>query len=238
MAKLSDAYKTITKDNFPPRMEISFIGEKRQTLSYERVEWDIDGERRGLRYGENPEQEAALYRLTAGNLQLGDVVALEPGRPLVSAVELASSRASTPARPTSPTPIPGSTSSDTWRTLPAPSLSNTTIRAGVAVAPTLFEAYHKAYFADRVAAFGGCVVVNRTLDAETAAMILESYVEVVVAPDFGPGVLDAFKSKPNIRVLQIRDIGQPRELCRRPRGRLQEPHRRRRRCPVVLRSPG
>ena len=58
------AYKTIMDDNFPPRMEISFIEDdgRRQTLSYEKESWLIDGVRKGLRYGENPGQEAASTR--------------------------------------------------------------------------------------------------------------------------------------------------------------------------------
>jgi phosphoribosylaminoimidazolecarboxamide formyltransferase/IMP cyclohydrolase len=61
---LKEAYKTIEADHFAPRMEISFIdGDKRDTLSYEKVTWNIGGEEKGLRYGENPGQEAALYRL-------------------------------------------------------------------------------------------------------------------------------------------------------------------------------
>ncbi len=209
MAKLSDAYKTINKDNFPPRMEISFSdtdGSNRQTLSYERVEWDIDGEKRGLRYGENPEQEAALYRLNGGNLQLGDVIALEAGRPLASAVELLQS-GKHPGKTNLTDADAGLNILRYLADRPCAVIIKHNNPCGVAVGSTLFEAYHKAYFADRVAAFGGCVVVNRTLDSETAAMILESYVEVVVAPDFGPGVIDAFKTKPNIRVMHIRDIG-------------------------------
>jgi phosphoribosylaminoimidazolecarboxamide formyltransferase/IMP cyclohydrolase len=208
MAKLSDAYKTINKDNFPPKMEISFSendGSRRQTLSYERVEWDIDGEKRGLRYGENPEQEAALYRLSGGNLQLGDVVALEAGRPLASAVELLQS-GKHPGKTNLTDADAGLNILRYLADRPCAVIIKHNNPCGVAVGATLYEAYHKAYFADRVAAFGGCVVVNRTLDSETAAMILESYVEVVVAPDFAPGVIDAFKTKPNIRVMHIRDI--------------------------------
>jgi phosphoribosylaminoimidazolecarboxamide formyltransferase/IMP cyclohydrolase len=207
--KLSDAYKTINKDNFPPKMEISFSerdGSGRQSLSYERVEWDIDGEKRGLRYGENPDQEAALYRLTAGNLQLGDVVALEAGRPLASAAALLQS-GKHPGKTNLTDADAGLNILRYLADRPAVVIVKHNNPCGAAVGATLFEAYHKAYFADRVAAFGGCVVVNRTLDLETTKQILESYVEVVVAPDFGPGVIDAFKSKPNIRVMQIRDIG-------------------------------
>ena len=207
--KLSDAYKTINKDSLPPRMEISFLGEageNRQTLSYHRVEWEVEGEKRGLRYGENPDQEAALYRLTGGNLQLGDVVALEAGRPLASAVALLQS-GKHPGKTNLTDADAGLNILRYFADRPCVVIIKHNNPCGVALGSTLFEAYHKAYFADRVAAFGGCVVVNRTLDVETTRQILESYVEVVVAPDFGPGVLELFKTKPNIRVMQIRDIG-------------------------------
>jgi phosphoribosylaminoimidazolecarboxamide formyltransferase/IMP cyclohydrolase len=43
------AYKTIMDDHFSPRMEISFIEDdgRRQTLSYEKASWLIDGVRKG-----------------------------------------------------------------------------------------------------------------------------------------------------------------------------------------------
>ena len=81
---LKKAYRTIMDDHFPPRMEISFIdGEQRTTLGYEKVTWVVGEVEKGLRYGENPGQEAALYRLTAGNLMIGEaellrVVGLAP----------------------------------------------------------------------------------------------------------------------------------------------------------------
>ena len=89
---LKAAYKTIMDDHFTPRMEISFIdGEARQTLVYEKASWVIDGTDKGLRYGENPGQEAALYRLVNGNLALGEVTSIQPGRYLASDVELVQS---------------------------------------------------------------------------------------------------------------------------------------------------
>ena len=64
MKDLKQAYKTIEADNFAPKMEISFIdGDKRNTLCYEKVLWNIDGVEKGLRYGEDPGQQAALYRV-------------------------------------------------------------------------------------------------------------------------------------------------------------------------------
>ncbi|MCU0561623.1 MAG: IMP cyclohydrolase, partial [Desulfobacterales bacterium] len=66
---LKKMYRTIMDDRFPPRMEISFIeAANRQTLVYEKAAWVIDGVEKGLRYGENPGQEAALYKLVNGNL--------------------------------------------------------------------------------------------------------------------------------------------------------------------------
>ena len=83
------AYRRIMDDHFPGGMEISFVGEDgRQTLVYEKATWAIDGEEKGLRYGENPGQEAALYRLVNGNLVLGGVAMIAPGRSLASDIEL------------------------------------------------------------------------------------------------------------------------------------------------------
>ncbi len=82
MKDLKSAYRRIMEDHFPDRMEISFVGESgRQTLFYEKATWVLDGEEKGLRYGENPGQEAALYRLVNGNLTLGEAHH-DPARPL------------------------------------------------------------------------------------------------------------------------------------------------------------
>ena len=89
MKDLKEAYKTIEADHFAPAMEISFIdGANRQTFHYEKVTWNIGGEEKGLRYGENPGQEAALYKLVNGNLVLGDVEMLQAGQYLASVPEL------------------------------------------------------------------------------------------------------------------------------------------------------
>ena len=89
MKDLKAAYKTIEADHLAPQMEISFIdGGKRQTFQYEKVTWNIGGEEKGLRYGENPGQEAALYKLVNGNLVLGDVEMLQAGQYLASVPEL------------------------------------------------------------------------------------------------------------------------------------------------------
>ncbi len=204
---LKAAYRTIMDDHFPQHMEISFVetNGKRQTLSYEKASWRIDGVEKGLRYGENPGQEAALYRLTNGNLTLGDVTAIQPGRHLASNVELLQSGKH-----------PGKTNiTDTDNALnilrylmdsPCAVIVKHNNPCGVALGNSIAEAYHKANWADRLAAFGGAIALNRTCDKETANLINENYAEVVVAPDFEEGVLDLFAKKKNLRVMQITNM--------------------------------
>jgi len=74
------------------------------------------------------------------------------------------------------------------------------------VGSSLQDAYYKANKADRLAAFGGCIAVNRELDVDTAKMIAANYAEVVVAPEFAPGVMEIFATKKNLRVMRIRNM--------------------------------
>lgn len=199
-------YRTINADAFPRAMEIAFIeDDRRQTLVYEKVVWTIDGEERGLRYGENPDQQAALYRLVNGNLTLGEVECVRPGRYLASDVELLQSG----KHPGKINITDADSALNILRYLggqPASVIIKHNNPCGVAIADSLAESYRKAYLADRVAAFGGAVAVNRELDRETAEQIAESYSEVVVAPEFADGVLDLLASRKNLRVMRIRNI--------------------------------
>ncbi|MBQ4440277.1 MAG: IMP cyclohydrolase [Kiritimatiellae bacterium] len=206
MKDLKAAYKTIEAEHFAPKMEISFIdGDKRETLAYEKVTWNIGGEDKGLRYGENPGQEAALYRLAGGNLQLGEVEFVQGGDYLASVPELLQSGKH-----------PGKTNiTDTDNALnilryltdkPCAVIVKHNNPCGVAVGSTLAEAYFRANKADRLAAFGGAIALNRECDVETARLIAENYAEVVVAPDFKPGVMDIFAQKKNLRVFRIKNM--------------------------------
>jgi phosphoribosylaminoimidazolecarboxamide formyltransferase/IMP cyclohydrolase len=53
------------------------------------------------------------------------------------------------------------------------------------------------YMADRVAAFGGCIALNKAVDKATAEAIASQYAEVVVAPEFEEGVIDILGSRKN-----------------------------------------
>ena len=77
---------------------------------------------------------------------------------------------------------------------------------GAARAGTLAEAYRRAHLADRLAAFGGAIALNREVDLATAELIVETYAEVVAAPEFAPGVMDRFSRWKNLRVMRIADM--------------------------------
>ncbi|MFA6306208.1 MAG: IMP cyclohydrolase [Patescibacteria group bacterium] len=203
---LKKMYKTIMDDHFPPKMEISFVdGKKRQTLFYEKATWTIDGVEKGLRYGENPGQEAALYKLTNGNLVLGETQTILPGNCLASDIELLQSGKH-----------PGKTNlTDADNALnilryftdtPTVVIVKHNNPCGVAQDESLERAYIKANMADRVAAFGGCIALNRAVDLATAEAINMQYAEVVVAPEFETGVMDIFAKKKNLRVIRIENI--------------------------------
>jgi phosphoribosylaminoimidazolecarboxamide formyltransferase/IMP cyclohydrolase len=193
-------------DHFPERMEISFVfGERRSTLVYEKVSWVIDGVRKGLRYGENPGQEAALYRLVNGNLALAEVKTIAPGRYLVSDVEILQSG----KHPGKINLTDADNALNILRYLPerpTAAIMKHNNPSGVAVAGSLLEAYLKADLADHVAAFGGCIALNRPVDVPTAEAISERYAEVVVAPEYEEGTVNVLARRKNLRILRIDNV--------------------------------
>jgi phosphoribosylaminoimidazolecarboxamide formyltransferase/IMP cyclohydrolase len=203
---LKRAYHTVMDDHFPERMEISFVfGERRSTLVYEKVSWVIDGVRKGLRYGENPGQEAALYRLVNGNLALAEVKTIAPGRYLVSDVEILQSG----KHPGKINLTDADNALNILRYLPerpTAAIMKHNNPSGVAVAGSLLEAYLKADLADHVAAFGGCIALNRPVDVPTAEAISERYAEVVVAPEYEEGTVNVLARRKNLRILRIDNV--------------------------------
>jgi phosphoribosylaminoimidazolecarboxamide formyltransferase/IMP cyclohydrolase len=80
---------------------------------------------------------------------------------------------------------------------------------GAAVGDTLLEAYRKALECDPLSAFGGVIVVNRPVEAETAAAIAEQFVEVLFAPGYGEGALEVLSRKRDVRLLEDEERRQP-----------------------------
>jgi phosphoribosylaminoimidazolecarboxamide formyltransferase / IMP cyclohydrolase len=76
---------------------------------------------------------------------------------------------------------------------------------GVAVGATLEEAYDKALAADPVSAYGGIVVLNRTVDGALGRKLAQQFVEVLYAPGYDEGALDALREKQNTRILVDRE---------------------------------
>ncbi len=210
---LRRAYHTIVDDPFPEQMEISFVWEgRRSTLIYEKVSWVVDGVRQGLRYGENPGQEAALYRLINGNLTLGEVTTIAPGRYLVSDAELLQSG----KHPGKINLTDADNALNILRYLtdrPAAAIIKHNNPSGVAMAGSLVDAYLKADLADHVAAFGGCIALNRPVDQATAQAISERYAEVVVAPEYEEGAVGILARRPNLRILRVANMARLSEFA-------------------------
>ncbi|MDB5939684.1 MAG: phosphoribosylaminoimidazolecarboxamide formyltransferase / cyclohydrolase [Polaromonas sp.] len=74
---------------------------------------------------------------------------------------------------------------------------------GVAAGADALEAYSKAFKTDPTSAFGGIIALNRTVDGRAALQISKQFVEVLMAPSFTPEALEVFKTKVNVRILQI-----------------------------------
>ena len=210
MSDIKKMYSTILGDHFPMEMTISF-GD--QQLVYRKRTWKIaqeDGsvDERGIRYGENPDQEAALYELINGNLSLGDCGFIEPGNGLVAAI--------TAADMLQVGKHPGKinlTDIDNDLNIlkylmdrPAAVILKHNNPCGAASGSSIANAFDRANRADRIAAFGGAVVLNQPCDKDTAELLAENYLEVVCAPEFEEGSLEIISQRANLRVIKIARI--------------------------------
>ncbi len=211
MKQMKEMYKKIIGDSFPEQISISF-GE--QTLIYKKRTWQIKNEQtgeievRGLRYGENPDQEAALYELVNGNLVLGGCKYIEPGHGLVSSInEQDMIQAGKHPGKINLTDIDNSLNILKFlMSKPASVIVKHNNPCGVAYGDTIEDAFTKALRADRLAAFGGCVSLNRPIDKATAEALSKQYLEVVCAPSFEEGTIDILSKRKNLRIIQIARI--------------------------------
>jgi phosphoribosylaminoimidazolecarboxamide formyltransferase/IMP cyclohydrolase len=208
MAELKEMYRTVMDDHFPETMTIAF-GD--QILTYRKRAWKIPDDKtgelieKGLRYGENPGQEAALYELVDGNLTLGDCRFIEPGMALVSSItEAEMLQAGKHPGKTNLTDLDNGLNILRYLdTRPAAVILKHNNPCGAAHGDSLAEAYDRANMADRIAAFGGCVVFNQPVDKATAELLAANYLEVVAAPDYEAGTVEILKQRANLRIIQI-----------------------------------
>lgn len=208
---LKKMYRTVMDDHFPPDLKITF-GD--QTLVYKKRSWMIPDEKsgelieKGLRYGENPGQEAALYELVNGNLVLGDCRFIEPGKGLVSSIPVEDMiQVGKHPGKTNLTDLDNAINIIKYLSeKPAVVIVKHNNPCGVAYGANASEAYVRANMADRIAAFGGCAVFNRALDKGTAELVSQNYLEVVGAPDFEEGAIEILTKSANLRIVKINSI--------------------------------
>lgn len=150
-----------------------------------------------LRYGENPHQQAQLYRSPV----------MRPG--VVSAQQIHGKQLSY------------NNINDTNAAYecvaefdpafgPACVILKHANPSGVAQAKTLEAAYRAALACDPVSAFGGIVAVNTVLDAASARAIVEIFTEVIIAPAITDEALEIVRAKKNLRLLVAGSLPDPR----------------------------
>jgi phosphoribosylaminoimidazolecarboxamide formyltransferase / IMP cyclohydrolase len=156
-----------------------------------------------LRYGENPHQTGARYR-EIGKHSWWDDVQQHAGMAL-SYLNLFDADAA-------------------WALVhdlgdqPAVAIIKHANPCGVAVADTLADAYQRAFECDERSAFGGIVALNRPIDTATVErMVAAAQADVVIAPGYEPGTIEALQAKrkntrlleapaPTIEKLQLRQL--------------------------------
>jgi phosphoribosylaminoimidazolecarboxamide formyltransferase/IMP cyclohydrolase len=151
----------------------AFVG-----LAYEKVE--------DLRYGENPHQRGALFREAAGPGVLGGAEVLQ-GKQMSFNNWL-----------------------DAWAAydlaLALPDGACVIVKhnnpCGVAVRPSLGDAYRAAFACDEVSAFGGIVAFAGEVDVDVAEAMREVFTEVVIAAGYTDDALAAFAERGNLRVVR------------------------------------
>jgi phosphoribosylaminoimidazolecarboxamide formyltransferase/IMP cyclohydrolase len=74
---------------------------------------------------------------------------------------------------------------------------------GVAIGKDVYDAYNKMHASDPVSIFGGIVAINSTVDVATAREMNNTFLEIVMAPDFTAEALSELQTKKNLRVIKI-----------------------------------
>jgi phosphoribosylaminoimidazolecarboxamide formyltransferase / IMP cyclohydrolase len=182
-------YRTARDEDLPLSLKLT-IGDK--VFEYSKVQWRVEGRMRGLRYGTNPHQKAALYRPEKSKGGIGNVNWVKWGKDGPSATNIEDGSH-------------GMRIVGYFRE-PAVAVMKHLNPSGVSVAreqDSLNQVYVRARDSDSRAAFGSVVVFNSPVDRMTAEEIMKSFVEVVYAPEYRSEALPVFESKKDIRVGEI-----------------------------------
>ena len=76
---------------------------------------------------------------------------------------------------------------------------------GAAIGDSVEDAYQKALECDPISAFGGIVAFNQKVDAKTAKIMKELFLEVIIAPDFDQDAVEILKQKKNLRLVKVNE---------------------------------
>ncbi|MCH5319138.1 MAG: bifunctional phosphoribosylaminoimidazolecarboxamide formyltransferase/IMP cyclohydrolase [Paramuribaculum sp.] len=139
----------------------------------------VDGSKQ-MRYGENPHQEGTFYgnlsdifdQLHGKEISYNNLLDIDAAVSLIAEFED-----------------------------PTVAILKHNNACGVATSPTISEAWEKALAGDPVSAFGGVIVANGTIDANTAEEINKIFFEVIIAPEYSPEALTILKQKKNRIIL-------------------------------------
>ncbi len=218
MRELKKMYSSILQDPFPREMHIT-IGD--QELIYKKKTWILDEKEKGLRYGENPDQPAALYELSQGSLELGGVLFRRPShnyRLTSSLGEAEMIQAGKHPGKINLTDVDNGINILQYLTKKASCviLKHNNPCGAAWSDQGIATALEKAYFSDRIAAFGGTVVMNKPLTKEGAEFISNYYFEVVAAPEYEEGTVDILSHRKNLRILKIEGLASLENLVNEP----------------------
>jgi len=170
-----------------------------------------------LRYGENPTQAAARYKLSTGPTGVGMLSASkQPADSWFDQAVLHNGSEATGGKGLSYLNLLDADAA--WQlacvlnhshSLPAAVAVKHTNPCGVALAEDLTSAWQRAYSCDPVSVFGGVVALSQPVNSELAELLVNIFLEVIVAPGFEAGALEIFRSKKNLRVLEVPSYALP-----------------------------
>lgn len=142
----------------------------------------------GLRYGENPHQEAKFYSLgDKTNYSLANARQLHGKELSYNNIQDANAALQIVSEFQQPFVV---------------GLKHMN-PCGAAIGEDVVDAWKKAYQADSVSIFGGIVATNQTVTKEAALLMKPIFLEVILAPAFEEEALEVFRKKKNLRLLEV-----------------------------------
>jgi phosphoribosylaminoimidazolecarboxamide formyltransferase/IMP cyclohydrolase len=152
-----------------------------------------------LRYGENPHQKAAFYRLPERRPGVSTLLQLQGKELSYNNINDTDAAFECVAE------------FDPKRAAACVIVKHAN-PCGVAEGPDLATAYRRALACDSTSAYGGIIALNRTLDAETAKAVTEIFTEVIIAPEATEEAIAVVAKRRNLRLLLTGGLPDPRAI--------------------------